>query len=29
MSQIHLKLPGFMLSACGPFTKIKERRKKN
>ena len=25
ISEIHLKLPGFILSACRPFLKIKER----
>ena len=25
MSEIHLKQPGFTYSACGPFTKNKER----
>ena len=25
MPEIHLKQPGFTYSACGPFTKIKER----
>ena len=25
MSEIHLKLPRFTYSACGPFTKNKER----
>ena len=25
MSEIHLKQPGFVYSACGPFTKNKER----
>ena len=28
MSEIHLKQPGFTYSACGPFTKNKERIKK-
>ena len=28
MSEIHLREPGFAYSACGPFTKIKERIKK-
>ena len=25
MSEMHLKQPGFTYSACGPFTKSKER----
>ena len=25
MPEMHLKQPGFTYSACGPFTKIKER----
>ena len=25
MSEMHLKQPGFTYSACGPFTKTKER----
>ena len=25
MAEIHLKQPGFTYSACGPFTKTKER----
>ena len=25
MSEMHLKTPGFTYSACGPFTKNKER----
>ena len=25
MSEMHLKQPGFTFSACGPFTKNKER----
>ena len=25
MSEMHLKQPGFTYSACGPFTKNKER----
>ena len=29
MSKMHLKQPGFTDSACGPFTKNKERTKKN
>ena len=29
MPEIHLKQPGFTCSACGPFTKNKERIKKN
>ena len=30
MSETHLKQPGFIYSACGPFTKSKERiRKEN
>ena len=28
MPEIHLKQPGFTYSACGPFTKIKERIEK-
>ena len=28
MSEMHLKQPGFTYSACGPFTKNKERIKK-
>ena len=28
MSEMHLKQPGFMYSACGPFTKHKERIQK-
>ena len=28
MSEIHLKQPGFTYSACGPFTKNKERIQK-
>ena len=28
MPEIHLKQPGFMYSACGPFTKNKERIEK-
>ena len=28
MSEMHLKQPGFTYSACGPFTKIKERIEK-
>ena len=28
MPEMHLKQPGFTYSACAPFTKIKERRKK-
>ena len=28
MSEMHLKQPGFTYSACGPFTKHKERIKK-
>ena len=28
MPEIHLKQPGFTYSACGPFTKNKERIKK-
>ena len=28
MPQMHLKQPGFTYSACGPFTKNKERTKK-
>ena len=28
MSEMHLKQPGFTYSACGPFTKDKERIKK-
>ena len=28
MSQVHLKQPGFIYSACGPFTKNKERIQK-
>ena len=29
MPEMHLKQPGFTYSACGPFTKNKERIKKN
>ena len=28
MSEMHLRQPGFMYSACGPFTKNKERMQK-
>ena len=28
MSEMHLKEPGFTYSACGPFTKYKERIEK-
>ena len=28
IKEIHLKQPGFTCSACGPFTKNKERIKK-
>ena len=28
MSEMHLKQPGFTFSACGPFTKNKERIQK-
>ena len=28
MTEMHLKQPGFTYSACGPFTKNKERIKK-
>ena len=28
MPQMHLKQPGFTYSACGPFTKSKERDQK-
>ena len=28
MPEMHLKQPGFTYSACGPFTKIKERIQK-
>ena len=28
MSEMHLKQPGFTFSACGPFTKNKERIRK-
>ena len=28
MPEMHLKRPGFTCSACGPFTKNKERIKK-
>ena len=28
MSEMHLKQPGFTYSACGPFTRNKERIKK-
>ena len=28
MPEMHLKLPGFTYSACGPFTKNKERIQK-
>ena len=27
MPEMHLKQPGFTYSACGPFTKDKERKK--
>ena len=27
MSEMHVKQPGFTYSACGPFTKSKERTK--
>ena len=27
ISEIHLRQPGFMYNACGPFTKNKERIK--
>ena len=29
MPETHLKQPGFTYNACGPFTKNKERIKKN
>ena len=29
MPEMHLKQPGFTYSACGPFTKNKERIEKN
>ena len=29
MPEMHLRQPGFAYSACGPFTKNKERIKKN
>ena len=29
MSEMHLRQPEFTYSACGPFTKHKERIKKN
>ena len=29
MSEMHLKQPGFTYSACGPFTKNKERVQKS
>ena len=29
MPEIHLKQPGFTYSVCGPFTKNKEKIKKN
>ena len=28
MAEMHLRQPGFTYSACGPFTKNKERTKK-
>ena len=28
MAEMHLRQPGFIFSACGPFTKNKERIKK-
>ena len=28
MAEMHLKQPGFIYSACGPFTKNKERTQK-
>ena len=28
MPEMHLKQPGFIYSACGPFTKNKERMQK-
>ena len=28
MSEMHLRQPGFTYSACGPFTKTKERIQK-
>ena len=28
MPEMHLRQPGFTYSACGPFTKIKERIQK-
>ena len=28
MPEMHLRLPGFMYTACGPFTENKERIKK-
>ena len=28
MPEMHLRQPGFTCSACGPFAKSKERRKK-
>ena len=28
MPEMHLKQPGFTISACGPFTKNKERTEK-
>ena len=29
MTELHLKQPGFTYSACGPFTKHRERIKQN
>ena len=29
MPEMDIRQPGFMYSACGPFTKTKERIKKN
>ena len=29
MAEMHLRQPGFTYSACGPFTKNKEKIKKN
>ena len=28
MPEVHLRHPGFTYSACGPFTRNKERKKK-
>ena len=29
MLEMHLRQPGFTYSVCGPFTKNKEKKKKN